>query len=341
MIAPRMKLSCWRSLISRTLSPHSQSLSSTSTSSNSLLSFERFGDQNAPHVAVFLHGVLGSKKNMRTPAKEFIKLYPNYSSIVIDLRGHGLTPPLTGPNTMKQCAIDLQNLFQIELKQEIPTLLCGHSLSGKVVLNYLSLLSQQHKSLPINSWILDSLPGPYDLTTTSSDSQSVAQILNILQTIPVPFPSRNSIIKTLTAEHHISPAIATWLGTSVIDSSHSSEKRTSDERGGSQWSFQLPVVLELFHDFCQEDLWETLEHTFPSEGPGLGGGGEGRGGMIHYVRAGRQKKWKSDILEHFEKIEKTSAGRVKLYTMPNVGHWLHAEDLPGLLRLMKEKNQIE
>jgi pimeloyl-ACP methyl ester carboxylesterase len=275
---------------------------------------------------------------MRSPAREFLKLYPDYSALVVDLRGHGLTPPLSGSNTIQQCAQDLQDLFTTELSSQesaVPTLLCGHSLSGKIVLNYLALLSSQQRPLPLNSWILDSLPGPYETSTASSDSQSVAQILSILQTIPVPFPSRHLLIKSLIEQHHISSSIATWLGTSVIDSPTGS---------GSEWAFQLPVVLELFQDFCQLDLWETLERTFPpsptlspSPSPSLLSCPEE--GKIHYVRAGRQKKWTADVLRRFEMLERSSGGRVRLHTMPNAGHWLHAEDLPGLLTIMRENNQ--
>jgi pimeloyl-ACP methyl ester carboxylesterase len=319
---------------------HSSCPAYSSTSSLPTLSFERFGSKDAPHVAVFIHGILGSKKNMRTPAREFVKLNPDFSSIVLDLRGHGATPLLEGDNTMKQCAKDLQRFFELELNgNRIPDMLCAHSLGGKVALKYLEHLFDNGSPLPLNTWILDSLPGKYSFEDVSSDSQSVPRVLEVLKDIPQPFESRQTVMKTLV-DQGIAPSIAAWLGTSVIDTNSNGAK-------GSRWTFDLPILQDLFHDFCELDLWEFLEryHGEPplaTAAATIGkekDNGMEKGGMIHYVRAGRQKKWTAEVLEKFEKLEVSSGGKIKLHTMPHVGHWLHAEDLPGLLKIMQQNRQ--
>jgi pimeloyl-ACP methyl ester carboxylesterase len=317
-------------------SSHASYASNSSSSLLPTLSYERYGSKDAPHVAIFVHGILGSKKNMRTPAREFMKLNPTYSSIVVDLRGHGASSSLLteGDNTIAQCAKDLKRFFEVELAgNHIPDLLCAHSLGGKVALKYLEQLYENGSPLPLNTWILDSLPGKYSFQDVSSDSQSVPRVLEVLKDIPQPFESRQIVIQTLI-KHGIAPAIAAWLGTSVIDNADDGNGSSN----GSRWAFDLPTLQDLFHDFCDLDLWEFLER-YDGKPPPLAHRDGAPAGMIHYVRAGRQKKWIPDVLQKFEKLEVTSGGKIKLYTMPHVGHWLHAEDLPGLLKIIQENNQ--
>lgn len=314
--------------ISSTLPLYSLNHSSTSSST---LAYERYDGINASkHNGIFIHGILGSKKNMRTPAKEFIQLFPNYSAYTLDLRGHGASSSSSlneGTSTMTQCAKDLERFFSLNLPVEtnhIPEMICAHSLGGKVVLKYLQQLYDNGLPLPHNTWILDSLPGKYNFENISSDSQSVLRVLEVLKTIPQPFESRQVVMKTLVNQG-ISPSIAAWLGTSVIE----------NVNGGSRWAFDLSIIQDLFSDFCEVDMWEFLER-YDGKAPYS----NGEGGMIHYVRAGRQSKWSPEILEKFERLNVSSGGKIKLHTMPNVGHWLHAEDLPGLLKIMKQNSQL-
>lgn len=294
--------------------------------STNLLSFERIGDAKSNNVAIFIHGVLGSKKNMRTPAREFIKLNPNYSSIIVDLRGHGMTPDLPGSNTIEQCAYDLKILIENEIG-ETPQMLCAHSLGGKVALKYLNILYNQKKKLPTNTWILDSLPGKYTFDDVKSDSQSVPRVIESLEQIKEPFESRKVVMDKLI-QMGISSSIAQWLGTSVIDTPE-----------GNKWAFRLPVIKEIFHDFCNLDMWPFLENYSEFIESSSNDNSSSIIGNLHYVRAGRQKKWSPEILQKFEDLKIQSNSKIQLYTMPNVGHWMHSEDLPGLLKII-QSNQV-
>jgi pimeloyl-ACP methyl ester carboxylesterase len=56
------------------------------------LAFDVFTHSGSGHQhksIAFLHGILGNKKNWRTPAKEFLKLRPEYTAVTIDHRAHG------------------------------------------------------------------------------------------------------------------------------------------------------------------------------------------------------------------------------------------------------------
>jgi len=45
-------------------------------------------------------------------------------------------------------------------------------------------------------------------------------------------------------------------------------------------------------------------------------------------------------LFRFEKISATNSN-IRLHTMPNVGHWLHVEDLDGMLNVIMRESGLE
>ena len=47
-------------------------------------------NHHRPKSAVFLHGILGTKRNFRSPVKSFINRYPEWKCIAYDHRGHGM-----------------------------------------------------------------------------------------------------------------------------------------------------------------------------------------------------------------------------------------------------------
>ena len=55
---------------------------------------------------------------------------------------------------------------------------------------------------------------------------------------------------------------------------------------------------------------------------------------IHFLRAGKNKGWTPEILNRFEAVQAKSRGKIKLHTMPHVGHWLHVEDMKGMLDII-------
>ena len=106
----------------------------------STLSYEQYGDNTLSKMksAVFIHGMLGSKKNMRTPCREFMKSNPDYKCITVDVRGHGNSHNLGGEATIEECARDLEKLMKA-LDISCPDMIVAHSLSGKIVLKYLEV----------------------------------------------------------------------------------------------------------------------------------------------------------------------------------------------------------
>lgn len=127
--------------------------------------------------AVFLHGILGNRKNWRTPAKLFLREKPEFVAVSVDHRAHGhsnLVYPITKTkNSVKDCALDLMKFLSSEeylnntnsfTPDPVPHTIVSHSFGGKVALEYLRLCleSDNPSNIPKNIWILDTIPGLYE-----------------------------------------------------------------------------------------------------------------------------------------------------------------------------------
>ena len=135
---------------------------------------------------IFLHGILGSKRNWRTPANVFRKLHPEFKCFAVDFRGHGDSHTLHDSeewedNTVHSSAQDLYDLIHDSPLGLVraPTILLAHSFGGKVALRYLEKLHMSGHVLPDHTWILDSIPGPYRKVTNHA-RDSIAKTIKIL-----------------------------------------------------------------------------------------------------------------------------------------------------------------
>ena len=270
---------------------------------------------------VMTHGILGSKRNWRTPANLVSKLVPGTRVMTVDHRGHGQSHRLGGENTVAACARDLENTINSDPNTgEDVDILCGHSFGGKVVLELLHKRLQSGTPLPEHTWVLDSLPSEYDDTNVSENTQeSVVAIFDNLKSIKTPFPSTDHAVEKLMNKG-ISLPIAQWLTSNVRPSDIDDKQLT--------WGFDLDVATELFDDFVRLDMWDFVRN-FDGKGKARGG----KDAQLHFVRAGRNPLWTEHQLKLFDEITLDNSG-VKLHTMPNVGHWLHVEDVKGLVGLL-------
>lgn len=92
--------------------------------------------------ALFMHGILGSKRNWRTPAKLLTQLSPELRVTTMDHRGHGMSHDMPGENTLEAAAADVRGIMQGDqnMTAQKLQLLAGHSFGGKVALIYLQQL---------------------------------------------------------------------------------------------------------------------------------------------------------------------------------------------------------
>ena len=96
------------------------------------LAHERSGTDGAKKSAVFIHGILGSKRNFRTPIKSFLNKYKDFKCVSFDHRGHGESgSSFESPHTVEECAKDLKKSMK-RLEIDPPNILFAHSYGGKV-----------------------------------------------------------------------------------------------------------------------------------------------------------------------------------------------------------------
>jgi hypothetical protein len=93
----------------------------------------------------------------------------------------------------------------------------------------------------------------------------------------------------------------------------------------------MPVVNEIFDDFCHLDMWPFLERyaTMFKEG-----GKEVGLSKIRFIRAGRNNAWTPRVMERFDYLKYRSEGGIVVQKLEGVGHWLHTENPTGVLEMM-------
>ena len=278
------------------------------------VSYDLFGPKVDPNdekheVACFMHGILGTKRNWRTPAQKWRAMFPQYSCLSFDHRGHGASTAIHKHsslkkyphNDIKSCAFDLIKLINVE-NIKPPSIIIGHSFSGKVALQYLlevQALNQNpfanvHIKEPSHVWVVDSTPGRYKEDGSASSSSSVLHIFEILNKIPSVFPSKEWIINELIHTHGIERSIVMWLATNIVPhhpkaahtshtahtahTTHSKSSSTSASSTASTstvftWGFDLSTINDLFLNYSRTDMWHMLENYHGNT-------------HIHFIRAG-------------------------------------------------------
>lgn len=300
--------------------------------------------QNDPRTIAFLHGILGNKKNWRTPAKTFLQQRPEFTAISLDHRGHGGSIAMNAtstevepekPLTVATCANDMIDLFHYnsEFQDNFnsyspPSVVCAHSFGGKVALEYLRQCADLALPKPQVTWVLDCLPGPYNRDADQDDrQQSVSVVMHALLEAPVVFDSRSQAVDYLLS-HGIGMAIANWLANGMKEEVSTGSFSHEFDGRKFRFGFDIYTVKHLFEDFCELDMWDLLESFDQQDG------------LINFVRAGKNKAWSPEILQRFDDLSSKNPN-IQLFYMPHVGHWLHSEDMLGLLKIINENTPIE
>ncbi len=249
-------------------------------------------------TAFLLHGILGSLRNLRTFAVHLAAATPNLRYVLVDLRGHGDSHAAPPPHTLQACADDLVALARHLDVQ--PCAVVGHSFGGKVALAY----ARQRPPGLRQVWVLDATPAMR--AGAEEDPHAVELLIQALRDVPQPFADRTAVVAEL-AQRGFDPAICQWMTTNV-----------KPGPGGLVWRFDLQVVEELLLSYFLQDDWPLLRDPPP-------------GVRIDVVRAERSDRWTPDILSAFSTMP---TDRVVLHLLRDAGHWLHADNLEGLVALL-------
>lgn len=269
------------------------------------------GEPNAPKLALFLHGALGSGSNLRGLASKLAKLRPEYRFCLVDLRHHGESQGAPSPNTLEACARDLAALLD-ELGQE-PAAILGHSFGGKTALMFAQLFPGRARQL----WVLDSNPGSQEPTAANE----VIRVIQAVRTTTTPAADRAHVVAQLM-EQGLSSGTANWLATNL-----------QRQPEGFVWRFNLDAIYELMLDYFRVDLWPVLESGAADSD-------------FRVVVAERSDRWAPENRARLEAMLETvrakrgmeptvrGSGTVELHIVPNAGHWLHVDNPAFLLELI-------
>eukprot|EP00890_Picochlorum_soloecismus_P001198 jgi/Picsp_1/2079/NSC_05544-R1_protein len=286
------------------------------------------------NIAVVLHGLLGTGRNLRTFASQLLKEVSretnNWTLVLMDLRHHGRSHGYfvpQGPDTVENAAKDvIQTMEQIwstgalvgESKSRCKsnTVLIGHSLGGKVALSVTKQLSEKESSLsaPSQTWLLDS--SPFQIRNRGSGTSSdVLRVLEAIRGIKVPLESRDKLYTLLDAQG-FSKGLQQWLGSNLVN----------DANDQYTWNFNFDGVVSMFDSYL-----ETPMEGFLAKPP--------QGCSIHLVRALKSNRWDKDSIKSLDEISKISvlddtSGTTHIHELENAGHWLHAENPKGLIEIM-------
>lgn len=182
---------------------------------------------------LFLHGILGRGQNWRSIAQRFVEKRPDYSAVLVDLRAHGESPADSLPDTLAQCAADLE-----ALEHTIPVAaVLGHSFGGKVALAYAAAHS-------CRTFVVDSTPSP---RPDKRGSESVLAVLKALRALPASFDDRRAFVRALNEEHSIPRPTAMWLAMNL---------RKDGER--MVFGVDLDRIDALLADYFEQDLWSAV-----------------------------------------------------------------------------------
>jgi esterase len=261
------------------------------------LAFERIDGANPERTIVFLHGILGRGKNLRSIASRFIEARRGWTAYLADVRGHGQSPKSTPDPSLQSAARDVVSLAA-RAAQPLGAI-AGHSFGGKLALEVArigAIESLEHIA------VIDSVPGERD--PLRGDDSALA-VIDAIESLPPSFPSRSHFIEALVAAGK-TRALAQWLAGSL-------------EKEGDQVHFTLDLneVRTLILDYFARDLWPVVENP-----PGAA--------RVHLIIGGRSDSYSSSDRERAERIA-ASNSRVTVDVLP-AGHWVHVDDPDGLVR---------
>jgi esterase len=269
-------------------------------------SYRMIEGARAERTAFVLHGALGSGQNFTRFIQRLAERRPEYRYALVDLRHHGKSSGAPPPNTLEACAGDLIALA--EALGTAPSAVIGHSLGGKVALEYARVVARAEGSREAQAleqvWVLDAVPG----AQTGVDTSEIAIVIRAVRAVPMPAASRKDVVQHLAQHSRMSSGLSEWMATNL--------KREGDRY---EWVFDLDAIEELLADYFQVDLWDFLAQ--PRERPEL-----------RLVVAERSDRWPQ--AERARARALPSSTRVAYHELPDSGHWVHVDNPDALLEII-------
>jgi esterase len=323
--------------------PNTASLSMTADNNNINSSHNKEG-----YSILFLHGLLGNGRNLSTFAKKLVSTIGAsdgmcQGGILVDLRGHGrsykrnttaggpggstaATPTYhlgRGPtHTFRDCVQDIHRTLR-EVAHPPVRVVVGHSWGGRLALQYVADRSNDTGTTDGVSalWLLDTVPG--------QANDSVDQVIGAVTEIQREghLLSRKDVAEKLTQTYGIEGGTAQWLASSY-------NIKLGD------FGFDLNLVHHIKPEFATQDFVGLLRQILERDDDGASDKDKshrsnsiGRPIRVHLVRGGKNTGWTVPVLNELQGLAKQFPTTFQIHVLPKAGHWVHVDDLSGLVNL--------
>jgi pimeloyl-ACP methyl ester carboxylesterase len=286
------------------------------------------GDDDDDNSILFLHGLLGNGRNLKTFAKQVCQVHSGGEATttttsatrgyLMDLRGHGksrlddtLTTSIRSPSpnhSFDACVQDIAHTVSKSYPTH-PHTIVGHSWGGRMTLQYAATVPKNEEENDLQRiWLLDTVPGQAH-ASVEQVVEAVAQLQIVMgDSDGKEVFDRQQLIHELTNTYGLEMGIAQWLASSY-------NNKTGD------FGFDLEVVQSLLPQFATQDFEGMLQQVLE------------KNIRVDLVRGGKNTGWTIETVSQLESLAKDYPQHFGLHVLPKAGHWVHVDDLPGLVKL--------
>jgi pimeloyl-ACP methyl ester carboxylesterase len=263
------------------------------------LAFQAIDGERPTRAIAFLHGILGSGKNLKSIATQFVQQKPEWTAWLVDLRGHGQSPKGTAEPSLEAAARDV---VALGTRGGLPLgAIVGHSLGGKIALE-VARIGEIASLRDIVT--LDSVPSARE---PIMGGDSPLEIMKIIEALPSPIAAISSFVTELERAG-LTRELAQWLAGSL--------RREGDS---VRFALDLAELRALLRDYFARDLWSVVENP-----PGQT--------RVHLVIGERSGSYSAADRQRALQIA-ASNDRVTVDMLP-AGHWVHVDDPDGVVRTL-------
>ena len=238
------------------------------------------------HPLIILHGLFGSSDNWMSIAKQ---LSDDFSIYIPDQRNHGLSFHSTEWN-YDVMVEDLDRF--IEFHNLTDPIIMGHSMGGKVAMNY----ATAHPRTVNKLVVVDMAPRYYPVRH--------GRILEGLSSIPVEILSSRADAEKMLERYIPEIGVRQFLLKNLA----------RNDSGTFEWKINLPVIAQNI-----ERVGSEVPHG-QFIGPSL------------FLEGGNSDYITSDDEEHILQLFPYA----EIKTIPNAGHWVHAERPKEFVDMVRE-----
>eukprot|EP00533_Pseudo-nitzschia_delicatissima_P005815 CAMPEP_0116099716 /NCGR_PEP_ID=MMETSP0327-20121206/11915_1 /TAXON_ID=44447 /ORGANISM="Pseudo-nitzschia delicatissima, Strain B596" /LENGTH=415 /DNA_ID=CAMNT_0003591609 /DNA_START=54 /DNA_END=1298 /DNA_ORIENTATION=- len=280
-------------------------LFSTTEESTIPLDFmEYFSPEETQETPVlFLHGLLGSKRNFATCANMLaVQLDKKRRIMGVDLRNHGNTQPWSEEMTYPSMARDVVNFLKSQNIENV--ILVGHSMGGKVA-QALALLYPEYVEGLV---VLDIAP----VTYSREEDPHWRAVEDILRAV-------HGVIEATEGAETTKREIDLELRKSIPDPALRAFVLTNYDSRTNEWKIPIATMVHELERIAGFDLKPEYDSSSTYDGDVF----IINGGQSRFVRHSYMDQIASYFPNHM------------LTTIRGSGHWVHAEAPEDLVALLK------